>query len=155
MVGGLQGLTSIWLLACIAAFIACATVDWRTRRIPNRITHPFLGLALGITFLQGQWPAALWGGLLVGGILLLLRLVAGRSRAGMGDAKLAALGGLLLGPQVGLQALLLATLAALVVLTPQLLLKKVSARQAVPFGPYLALGFCIYLVQMLLARYGQ
>ena len=137
---------TIWQVACMGAFLACAWIDHRTFRIPNRITYPFLFMTLFMTFVNGHWPTALWGGLLAGGVLLVPRLLAGPEKAGMGDVKLAMLGGLLLGPEQTIYALLIAFVGALIFKLPALILGRLKAQQAIPFGPYLALGFIVVLL---------
>lgn len=140
----------LWYLIVLGAFLYCAYIDWQTRKIPNRVTYPCLVGSLVVTLLAGQWPAALWGGLLAGGILLVPRLLAGPKKAGMGDVKLGALGGLLIGPQNTIAALTLSFLVALVVVVPLLLIKRVSWQTAIPFGPYLTIGFGLLIVQFIL-----
>jgi len=141
-----------WYVACLGAFVGCAYIDWQTRRIPNRITYPFLVGSLLVTLLAGQWPSALWGGLLAGAILLVPRLIAGPGKAGLGDAKLSALGGVLVGPQGAIAALLIAFISALLLLLPLLFLKRLRWQQAVPFGPYLAFGFGLLLISLLMGK---
>lgn len=141
---------TIWQIACMGAFLACAWIDHHTFRIPNRITYPFLLITLFMTLIHQQWPTALWGGLLAGGILLLPRLLAGPEKAGMGDVKLAMLGGLLLGPEATIYALLIAFVGALLFKLPALIRGRLKAQQAIPFGPYLALGFIAMLLVTLL-----
>ncbi|MFN8487660.1 MAG: A24 family peptidase [Caldilineaceae bacterium] len=148
----LSWLMRFWYAAALLAFGYCAYVDWRTRRIPNRVTYPFLAGSLLLTWIAGQWPMALWGGLLAGGVLLVPRLIAGPTKAGMGDVKLSALGGLLVGPQGAIYALLVAFGAALLLLLPLLWTKRLRWQQAVPFGPYLALGFGLFLCLLIMAR---
>ncbi len=140
-----------WCVACLGAFVYCAYVDSRTRKIPNRVTYPFLLATLMLTLAVGLWPAALYGGLLAGGVLLVPRLVGGRSAGGMGDVKLGALGGLLVGPQLSIPALLLAFVSASLLLLPLIIAKRVSWRQPVPFGPFLSLGFGFFLVLFIFA----
>ena len=97
-------------LTLVAVGIAMVT-DLRSRRIPNLLTFPamLVGILLRTTF-QG------WEGLglslcgLVGGPLLLLLLHTGRG-LGMGDIKLAAAVGAILGPPLTLVAMLLTALA--------------------------------------------
>ncbi|MCE7980726.1 MAG: prepilin peptidase [Caldilinea sp. CFX5] len=141
---------TLWYLIGLGAFIYCAYIDWQTRKIPNRVTYPCLAGSLVVTLLAGQWPTAIWGGLLAGGILLVPRLIAGPKKAGMGDVKLAALGGVLVGPQTAILALTLAFLVALVVVIPLLVGKRLSWQTAIPFGPYLAVGFGFFLMQSIL-----
>lgn len=134
-------LPTIWYWVCMFGMAICAWIDYHTRLIPNRITYP---LIVG-TFLLSLWfgvaLSALWGGIALGAIFFVPRLLAGAKSAGMGDVKLAFLGGLLLGVEAGLYALLITSLIALVVLTPLLFARKMGWKDAIPFGPFLAAGF--------------
>lgn len=85
--------------------------DLRSRRIPNLITFPALGVALVLrTILQG-WTGM---GLALGGMFaapFLLLLMHGGKGIGMGDLKLAAAIGALLGPVLGVVAVFLSAIA--------------------------------------------
>ena len=130
-----------WSVICIGAFLYCSYTDLRTRLILNRVTYPFLLATLLLAVLVGQPVAALLGALVGGGVLLGPRLIGGRQRAGMGDVKLGALGGMLLGPEPAFYALTLAFTVAILVLTPLLLTRRLRLRQTIAFGPFLAVGF--------------
>lgn len=139
-------LPAIWYFFSCVAIASCGLIDLRTRLIPNRITYPFLVGTLILSMWFGVAIPSLLGALVTGSVLLVPRLIAGPKRAGLGDVKLALLGGMLLGVENGIYALLVASIAALVVLTPLMLLKYLRWRQAVPFGPFLAFGFITVLL---------
>lgn len=141
---------SAWLGAVMAAFfavlLACALIDLRHKVIPNRIVYPsLLAFAAAAVVL---WAAGLvsatsagLGLLLCGGLLFLIALISPRGM-GMGDVKLSALIGLVVG-SLGLGG-------AVVALGSGILLGGVggvvalalgrSRKDAIPFGPYLAAG---------------
>jgi prepilin peptidase CpaA len=105
---------TIPLLACLALCLAAAAIDARTYRIPNPLSlgGVALGLALsfGLAAAEGGAGHALTAGLgpSAAGCLLLFAVFASLSAAGamgMGDAKLMAAVGALLGWRVGLQTL--------------------------------------------------
>jgi leader peptidase (prepilin peptidase) / N-methyltransferase len=137
--------------ALIAPFlgimVAVALIDARHRIIPNAVMYPSLlafAIALAAVALAGRGVSLAGAGLgllAFGGGLLLVALVSPRGM-GMGDVKLAALIGLVLGAlgwrYVG-AAVLLAVLAggAGAILT---LVRGGSRKDAMPFGPYLAGG---------------
>ena len=139
-----------WQAVLVAGLLALmpgiALIDLRHRIIPNRLTYPALLLFLAIAVLA--WligdavdPArALIGLLLYGGILFLVAIV---SRGmGMGDVKLAALIGLVLG-SLGLRYVGVAAAGAIVLGGIGGLLALAmgqSRKSAIPFGPYLAAG---------------
>jgi len=130
----------------LALMPGIALIDLRHRIIPNRLTYPALPLFLAIVVLawlvgDAADPArGLFGVLLYGGILFLVAIV---SRGmGMGDVKLAALIGLVLG-SLGLRYVGVAAAAAVVLGglggLAALAMGR-SRKSAIPFGPYLAAG---------------
>lgn len=136
------GLTWSALRAMVlfALAVPVAVIDWRHKVIPDKLNLTGFVLALPLLFesreilLSGAWGFLAGGGLLWGVALL--------SRGGMGggDIKLAAVLGLLLGWKQLLVALFLAFAAGSIIGAAMLLLKKVRLKEAIPFGPYLALG---------------
>jgi leader peptidase (prepilin peptidase)/N-methyltransferase len=139
-----------WQAVLVAGLLALmpgiAVIDLRHRIIPNRLTYPALlvsAVLIVVAWLLGDavdpLRAAL-GFLLYGGGLF---VVAAVSRGmGMGDVKLAALIGLVLG-SLGLgfvgvaagAAIVLGGLGAIVALA-----MGKGRKSAIPFGPYLAAG---------------
>lgn len=130
----------------LALMPGLALIDLRHRIIPNRLTYPALllfSLVVLLAWLIGSAvnPArAAIGLLLYGGILFIVAVV---SRGmGMGDVKLAALIGLVLG-SVGLRFVGVAAAAAIAFggLGGLVALGMGKGRKsAIPFGPYLAAG---------------
>lgn len=138
---------AVLLAPFLGVLLALAVIDARTKRLPNRIVYPSLGVSaayLAIARVAGG-PVDLAGagiGLLAyGGGLLLVALISPRGM-GMGDVKLAGLIGLVLGA-LGLRYVAVA--AGLGILLGGVgavaaLLAGASRKQAVPFGPFLAAG---------------
>ena len=86
---------------------AATYTDLRWRRIPNYLTFPAIGSGLILYLVTGGWEGLL---LSVSGALLapsILSLLHGGKGPGMGDIKLAAALGALLGPSLGTVAMLL------------------------------------------------
>jgi leader peptidase (prepilin peptidase) / N-methyltransferase len=131
-----------------AVMLAIAVIDVERRIVPNRIVYPSLvlfGLLVALGALGGDHlnlAAAGLGFLAYGGGLLLVALVA-PGGMGMGDVKLAALIGLVLGA-LGLRYVAVAAAAGILAgglgAIALLVFKKASRKQAIPFGPYLAAG---------------
>lgn len=129
-------------LATILLLVPVALIDLEHRIIPNKLTAlgAVLALGLGLGLDPSGEPQRLIAGALAGGALLLAAL-AYPGGMGMGDVKLAAVLGLLLGRDVA-PAMLVALLAG--VLIGAIVIAREGAAQgrktAVPFGPFLALG---------------
>ena len=133
----------VWLDLCfIVALIAITRIDLEHRVIPDRILLPLALVAIVLTAvfapheLFGRAVAAAAGG----GALLLVVLAYPRGM-GMGDVKLTATMGLVLGPALA-PALFVAVLSGTLVGILIIARRGVVAglRTAIPFGPFLAFG---------------
>ncbi len=115
---------SIWSGALTVLLLGAAvTTDLSSRRIPNAFTFPAIAAAILVRMIAQDWPgvALALGGALLAPILLLV-LHAGKG-LGMGDLKLSAAVGALLGPALAITAMLASTiaggiLAVIVMMTP-------------------------------------
>jgi leader peptidase (prepilin peptidase)/N-methyltransferase len=126
----------------ILLVVPAALIDLEHRIIPNKLTAlgAVLALTIGLVLDPGGEPARLIAGAAAGGFLLIAAL-AYPGGMGMGDVKLAAVMGLLLGRAVApaiLIALLSGVLVGVVVIARSGV--KEGRKTAVPFGPFLALG---------------
>ena len=146
----LLGPTPKFLVAAIllGALIAITAIDLRHQIIPDVISLP--GIVVGFvanSLLPGgvDWLDSLIGIAVGGGIFLVIILVSGGGMGG-GDMKLGAMLGAFLGWKLGLLALLLGVLAGGAVAVVLLLLGRKDRKDAIPFGPYLALGGAIALL---------
>jgi leader peptidase (prepilin peptidase) / N-methyltransferase len=153
IVGALLVQDDVWIgigfAVLLALMPAISVIDLRHRIIPNKIVYPAL-VAFPVYFAIAEVAGApidlvrmVLGFALYGGGLLVVALI---SRGmGMGDVKLAALIGLVLGTTglgvVGVAAgsgILLGGIAAMIAL-----LVGASRKQALPYGPFLAAGAAI------------
>lgn len=129
-------------LLLVSALVPIALIDLEHRRIPNVITGPAAVAAIAaIAAVEPhELPKHLLAGAIAGAVFGLIVLAHPRGM-GMGDAKLAGVLGLFLGPAVG-PALLIATATGSVVGIGVASRRGVSAARAtaIPFGPFLALG---------------
>jgi len=117
--------------AFLWALLVLTVIDLRTMLLPDAITLP--GIVVGLTFvLIVDRENVLWHALSSAGVylfiyvffVLLYRLIAKREGMGMGDAKLLAMVGALLGPQAVIFTLVAGALQGLVVNIPFLLLSR-------------------------------
>lgn len=137
------GLNKELLIALpLAAMLCTITIsDLLYQVIPNKVNLVgFLYfLALHLFYSPLPFVTYLWGVAAGGGLLLLLAIL---SRGGMGggDIKLMAVIGMAIGWKLTLLALFLASLLGGGIGIVLLLLKLVSRKEPIPFGPFLALG---------------
>jgi len=124
----------------LSLLVAAAAIDLKYKIIPDKLN--LAGLLLGVPFLLISKETFFSGaaGFFSGGGLLLLIAVASRGGMGGGDIKLAAVMGLYLGWKYLLLALFLAFAAGGAAGAVMVFFKMKKMKNAVPFGPYLALG---------------
>ena len=126
----------------ILLVVPAAMIDLEHRIIPNQITAlgAVLALVLGTALDPTGEPGRLIAGAASGGFLLLAAL-AYPGGMGMGDVKLAAVMGLLLGSAVA-PAILIALLSGVLVGAVVIARKGAAEgrKTAIPFGPFLAIG---------------
>lgn len=130
-------------LYCVLAsmLLVLSVIDWREFIIPNGINLVIflLGVIRLVTDLE-NWPLYLIGMVSVSTVFLLLHLLTGGNGMGMGDVKLVAAAGLLLGWPKMLLALIVGSLSGAVIHSMRI---RRGAEHKLAFGPYLAAG--IYL----------
>jgi len=133
-------------LAFAATLAAITLTDLELRIIPNRvlIVSAVAGVVLATALDTSSLPERAIGAAAAGGLLFAVALAYPRGM-GLGDVKLAAVMGLYLGRSVA-PALLIAFLAGSLFGLALIARRGAAARkQAVPFGPFLALGGAIAL----------
>lgn len=134
-------------LVFVTALTAVTLTDLELRIIPNKILIVAAVLAVAIAAVGdvGTLPERMIAAAAAGGLLFAAALAYPRGM-GLGDVKLAATMGLFLGRNVG-PAILVALLAGSVVGVAIIARHGASARkQAIPFGPFLALGGVVGLL---------
>jgi leader peptidase (prepilin peptidase) / N-methyltransferase len=139
---------TIWLnLFFVAALVAITVIDLEHQIIPNRIVAPLALAAVVLTaiFEPHRLPEHLIAGAAAGGFLL-VAVLAYPGGMGMGDVKLAAVMGLVLGRAVA-PAMLVALISGTVVGAVVMARKGVreGRKTRIPFGPFLALGSVVGL----------
>ena len=133
-------------LAFVATLAAITLTDLELRVIPNKvlIVSAIAGVAFAAALAAASLPERAIAAAAAGGLLFVVALAYPRGM-GLGDVKLAAVMGLYLGRSVA-PALLIAFLAGSLFGLALIAAQGAAARkQAVPFGPFLALGGTIAL----------
>ena len=132
-----------WLtvaLYCIlfSMLLVLSVIDWRTFTIPNGINLVIflLGVVRVITDRQMYFDY-LFGMIAVGGTFLLLHILTRGQGLGMGDVKLVAAAGLLLGLPKMIFAIIVGSLSGAIIHSVRM---KGGAGHKLAFGPYLAAG---------------
>jgi prepilin signal peptidase PulO-like enzyme (type II secretory pathway) len=133
-----------------ALLLAISLVDFQVRRIPDALVGALLGWAVVQIAWLGTpgWSSAALGLLVGGGIFLLLALIT-RGTMGMGDVKLMAAAGVLVGYPLILQAIFWGVVAGGAAALVLLLARRVRRKDFIAYGPYLALGTWLITAKML------
>jgi leader peptidase (prepilin peptidase)/N-methyltransferase len=160
----LFGLTCWWFglsvelavaLFYICIFIVIMVIDWEKGLILNKIVLPAIGAAIVISAIFSIFlpdvelvpfigRAAAGGGIGLG--IFLLIVIVSRGGMGWGDVKLAALIGLVTGFPLVFIALLIGVILGGVAAVILLLSKIKKRKQAIPFGPFLAIATIVTLL---------
>lgn len=130
-----------------------SVIDWRTFIIPNGINLAiFLLGAVRLVTDLGNWPTYIIGMASVSLVFLLLHIATGGNGLGMGDVKLVAGAGLLLGWQNMILAVMVGSVSGALIHSVRM---KHGADRKLAFGPYLAAGiwFSALFGQPLISAY--
>ena len=148
------GLPDLWLpwagLPLIALLLPLVLIDLDHLWLPGPLCRwgVVLGLlvstAAGIPVLASHLIAAVLALLLLEALSALAERLLGQPALGLGDAKLAALGGAWLGPAGIAAAMAIAIVSGALVGGTARLMGRLGPREPFPFGPFIALG--IWLV---------
>lgn len=143
------------LLALAATGVVLSIVDLTEHRLPNAVLLPTLGvlavLLVVASALSGEWIRLLWalaGGAGMFALYFTLALIS-PSAMGMGDVKFAAPLGLVLGWfgwQMWIAGLIGAFLVGGMIAVVALVLRRVTLRGSIPFGPSMLTGTILAIV---------
>ncbi len=139
----------------ICIFMVLMVIDWEKGLILNKIVLPAIGAAILISVIFSILlpdieivpfigRAAIGGG--IGLALFLLIVIVSRGGMGWGDVKLAALIGLVTGFPLVFIALLIGVILGGVVAVLLLAFKIKRRKEAIPFGPFLAIATIVTLL---------
>lgn len=127
--------------ALFSLLTVVAVIDWRTFEIPNGVNLAIF--LLGVVQLvvdRGNWKLYLIGMCSVSLLFLLLWFITHGNGLGMGDVKLMAAAGLLLGWQRILLAMILGSVSGAIIHSIRM---TRGAGRKLAFGPYLAAGIWV------------
>jgi leader peptidase (prepilin peptidase)/N-methyltransferase len=130
----------------LAALIAITVIDLRHQIIPDAITLPgvIAGFVATLATHHISWVNSVVG-ILVGSGLFVAVILLSRGGMGGGDLKLGAMLGAFLGWQSLLVALFIAVMLGGLSAVALLAAGRVARRDAIPFGPFLAIGGAVAL----------
>lgn len=133
-------------ISLCSLLIIITVSDIKYMIIPDKVLLVFAGLflILRIVFPLDPWWNPIIGGA-VGFLLLLLIAIASKGQMGGGDIKLFAVLGILLGWKYVLLALFFATFLGGTIGIVLLATGKVTRKQTIPFGPFIACGTILAL----------
>jgi leader peptidase (prepilin peptidase)/N-methyltransferase len=133
-------------LLLLTALVAITAIDLDRQLIPDALSLPGIVVGFVSSLLLGRpgWLESLLG-ILVGGGIFFLIIVASGGGMGGGDMKLGAMLGAFLGWKLVLVAILIAVLVGGVIAIGLLVGGQRGRKDALAFGPYLALGGAISL----------
>jgi prepilin signal peptidase PulO-like enzyme (type II secretory pathway) len=125
----------------LAALVAITAIDLRYLIIPDSITLPGIlaGFLASLASQRLSWAESA-GGILLGGGLFTLVILLSRGGMGGGDLKLGAMLGAFLGWKALLVALFVAVALGGLAAVGLLASGRLARKDAVPFGPFLAIG---------------
>lgn len=140
----------------VAGLVALTAIDFRTKRLPREITYttiavgtPLLTIAALVIDEPRRVPTALLGAFIATVIMLVLYTVS-RGGLGDGDVRLSPLLGLYLGwsnPGLSLVGLFYGFIIGSVAGVALMITGRAGRRTALPFGPFLAMGTLVALLQ--------
>ena len=140
-------LEALFYLLFISALIVISFIDLDYQIIPDKISLP--GTVVGFIasfFLPLQWYDSLLGILAGGGVILatgyLGKLAFKKEAMGGGDVKLMAMVGAFLGWKLAILTIFFASLIGAVI---GIIMKLITGKEYIPFGPFLSAGALLAL----------
>jgi leader peptidase (prepilin peptidase)/N-methyltransferase len=135
-------------------FVVIFVIDLRHYLVLNRVIYPALGIALvaelvthfsKVTVPFYGLTVPLYGFLVGAGLLFIVALI-WRGGMGMGDVKLGAFIGVIVGYPLAFVCLLISVIAGGVFATGLLLAKRKGRKESIPFAPFLVAGGIITML---------
>ena len=149
-------LTTLFLFVLAICFVIIFFIDLKHFIIPNVVTFPLMALGFFKSFdpnLNEMFPnyinsfvGGIFGYAIIWGIIYFYKQVKKKEGMGLGDAKLLAVIGFWFGLESVPFVIFLASVIALISVTPDLIKKTKKFSTQIPFGPYIIIGNLIYLI---------
>ena len=130
--------------AFFSALLVITVIDLDYQIIPDRISLPGIPIAFACAVCLGRitWLDSLLGAAIPAALFLAI-IVLSRGGMGLGDVKLIAMIGALLGWKLALLTILVGAVAGSAVGIGLMVFQGKGRKTAVPFGPFLSLGAII------------
>lgn len=132
--------------AYFLALVLLLATDLDQRLLPDLVTLPLIAVTLVAAIagwnplVAGNLGSAMLAALAIPGFLFAVSIPFGTGAIGMGDLKLLASVGLLTGLERSIAGIVVGALAAGAVIAVLLVLRRVTLRTYIPFGPFLIVG---------------
>lgn len=133
--------------AYLVALVLLLATDLDQRLLPDLITLSAIPLALAFDLLglnplvpTGVLPIAIVAAIAVPGLMYLFSIPFGAGAFGLGDVKLLVSVGLLVGPLRMFSGVVYGALLAGLVIVVLLVLRRITLKSYIPFGPFLIFG---------------
>jgi len=143
------GLTTEALVyaAFFSTLLVVTVIDLDYQIIPDRISIPGIPIAFACAMWLGRitWSDSLLGATLPAALFLAI-IILSRGGMGLGDVKLIAMIGALIGWKLALLTILVGAVAGSVVGIGLMVFQGKGRKTAVPFGPFLSLGAVVSVV---------
>lgn len=145
-----SAVAAIEIGACYLAILAAAIIDLKTKTIPNYLTVSLFGIRLSIMiyellFVEGasSYITASLVGAVFSFVALVIAKYLSKGGIGAGDIKLICGIGFVCGLSTVVFSLLLAMISCIVVSVLLLAMRKRGAKDDIPFGPFIYIGFTL------------
>lgn len=132
--------------AYFLALVLLLATDLDQRLLPDLVTLPLIAVTLVAAIagwnplVAGNLGSAMLAALAIPGFLFAVSIPFGTGAIGMGDLKLLVSVGLLTGLERSIAGIVVGALAAGAVIAVLLVLRRVTLRTYIPFGPFLIVG---------------
>lgn len=131
----------------IIVLIVSSFIDLKYKIIPNKITYPafIVALIFSIFFNHIETTSALLGILIPAGLFLIIALIYGKG-LGMGDVKLVAVIGAVLGWELTMLGIFIGSLIATILVLTLIFSRVIDRKTRIPFGPFISTGTIISIL---------